>query len=83
MKPAAGADFAHLKAVAHTAGRKALARAEKELGTGYRVVPIAHRTHSDNSAHCGQCREVPSYTLTLIKVRPDGTMTHLRKHRFY
>ena len=24
------------------------------------------RAHNDNSAHCGQCPRVPSYTLTLI-----------------
>ena len=40
------ASLAHLKAVAHTAGRGALAGADKDLGTGYRVDKATDRTSS-------------------------------------
>ena len=40
------ASLAHLKAVAHTAGRGALAGADKDLGTGYRVDKATDRTPS-------------------------------------
>jgi hypothetical protein len=40
------ASLAHLKAVAHTAGRRALARADKELRTGHRVDKATDRTSS-------------------------------------
>ena len=42
-------------------------RSTSRQGSGRRIA----RAHNDDSAHCGQCHQVPSYTLTLIKVRPD------------